>query len=306
MLGIGETIDNRTICDLFGVANTGGIRVNRERNLIVLVSNRTGGVYSNEWKGDVLHFVGRGDTGPQKLDRQNATLSRANSSNAALHLFEVFEKGKYVYSGLVELAGTPYMSEQKDSSGNVRMVWLFPLMKQLKPSQVIQKTESRHLPHGAYAVIAEPLTDAQKELVHRKLDELAVAGVSILDKRDIAADRYGSLLTRWHHDVMERSRVLARQRIARLKLDFKRADRDFSYAPDEIEINAQADEATIRSAFEFVGLEDEVEAIFEQARSDVEMPNAPSEMSTTDDVESEEPELLSQRKSSLGRFEEFT
>jgi hypothetical protein len=35
MIGVSGVVDNRTICDLFGVANMGGIRVNKSRNLIV-------------------------------------------------------------------------------------------------------------------------------------------------------------------------------------------------------------------------------------------------------------------------------
>ena len=50
MLGIKDVVDNRTICDLFGVANMGGIRVNKSRNLIVLISNNTDLTYRNEWK----------------------------------------------------------------------------------------------------------------------------------------------------------------------------------------------------------------------------------------------------------------
>src|ERR1700722_3063125 len=112
---IGEIVDNRTICDVFGVANMGGIRVNTSRNLIVVIANNTDATYRNEWQGDVLHFVGMGSIGPQKLDRQNRTLANSARSGATIHLFEVFEKGRYVYAGEVELADEPYMSDQTDA-----------------------------------------------------------------------------------------------------------------------------------------------------------------------------------------------
>lgn len=32
-----DAVDNQTLCDAFGVATMGGIRVNKSRNLIVLI-----------------------------------------------------------------------------------------------------------------------------------------------------------------------------------------------------------------------------------------------------------------------------
>src|SRR3954453_1583913 len=125
MIEPGDVINNRTICDIFGVANTGGIRVNWARNLIVLISNNIGLLYRNDWKDDVLHFVGRGSIGPQKLDRQNLTLAKSKQNGAAVYLFEVFEKGHYRFSGEVELTGEPYLSDQIDSQNESRFVWIF-------------------------------------------------------------------------------------------------------------------------------------------------------------------------------------
>jgi hypothetical protein len=50
MIFIGTVIDNRTLCDEFGVGNMGGIRVNNRRSLIVLVSNNTDPTYRNVWR----------------------------------------------------------------------------------------------------------------------------------------------------------------------------------------------------------------------------------------------------------------
>lgn len=209
MLGIGSTVDNRTICDLFGVANTGGIRVCIARNLIVLISNNTDPLYRNEWKDGVLHFVGRGSTGPQKLDRQNKTLANATRSGAALHLFEVFEKSKYVYAGEVELADDPYMSDQTDARADSRFVWIFPLRR--KPISAVAKgvnadpsapVEIAHLPHGAYAVIGSDLDKDQIDIVHRLIEQLKQAGIVVFDQRDVDLQRYDKALGRWHEEVL--------------------------------------------------------------------------------------------------------
>ena len=198
MLRKGEIIDNRTICDIHRVANMGGIRVNKSRNEIVLISNNTDATYLNEWRDGVLHFVGMGSVGPQKLDRQNRTLANANKSGATLHLFEVFEKSRYVYGGQVELAGEPYMSDQPDARADGQFVWIFPLRRKeptadrakepLAPQPAPQPAD--HLPYGAYAVIGAKLTDDQVRAVNEALDRLKEAGVNVLDQRDIDIKRY--------------------------------------------------------------------------------------------------------------------
>jgi 5-methylcytosine-specific restriction enzyme A len=121
---VGETIDNRTICDLFEVANMGGIRVSQARSHIVLISNNTDPTYRNEWGDGTLHFVGMGSIGPQKLHRQNKTLANSKRYGWTVHLFEVFEKGRYVYAGEVELAADPYFSDQPDARADARFVWI--------------------------------------------------------------------------------------------------------------------------------------------------------------------------------------
>ena len=138
--------------------NTGGIRVNKSPTRSVLISNNTDPTYRNEWRDGVLHFAGTGSIGPQKLDRQNKTLARNSKRNGiTVHLFEVFEKSKYVYAGEVELADEPYVSDQQDAAGDGRFVWVFPLRK--KSPMGMQDAVDLHGPrshlpqHGVYAVI---------------------------------------------------------------------------------------------------------------------------------------------------------
>src|ERR1700722_5053641 len=188
MSQIGETIDNRTISDVWSVANMGGIRVNKVRSLIVLISNNTDPTYRNEWKDGTLHFVGMGSVGPQKLDRQNRTLAKSKRNGWTVYLFEVFEKGRYVYAGEVELAGEPYMSEQVDVRADARFVWIFPLCRKptteagLSAPPEAEPEPPDHLPFGAYAVISAGLTAEQTELVNEAIDGLRAAGVQVTDQ----------------------------------------------------------------------------------------------------------------------------
>lgn len=282
-----QTIDNATICDLYGVANTGGIRVNNASNLIVLISNSTDPFYDNGWKDGVLHFVGTGSVGPQKLDRQNKTLARSKQNGMAVHLFEVFEKSKYVYAGEVELADEPYLSDQQDATDASRLVWMFPLRrKTTDPAETRASGQPKnHLPYGACAVIDGNLTDAQAELVHEALDRLKKAGVSIVDQRDIDVARYEKALAAWHGRVLDRVRAEVRALIAKRKKTAKERGREFRLIDDELKINSASDETELRAALMFLDRDDTTSAnqIFDEAMSRETMPEPPKWLKQSSD-----------------------
>lgn len=289
MIRSGDVLDNRTICDVFGVANMGGIRVNKSRNLIVLISNNTDPTYRNEWKEEVLHFAGTGSIGPQKLDRQNRTLANSKRNEMAVHLFEVFEKSKYVYAGGVELADEPYVSDQRDIDGDGRFVWIFPLRRKMTdPPMAAAQTQPRsrkHLPHGTYAVIDADLTDAQTELVHAALDRLKDAGVSIVDQRDIDLARYEKACAAWHERVLDRVRAIVRALIAKRKKTAKERNQEFRLIDDELKISNASNETELRAALVFLDRDDTTSAnqIFDEAMSRETMPEPPEWLKTSSD-----------------------
>jgi hypothetical protein len=277
----GSVIDNRTICDLFGVANMGGIRVCKARNHIVLISNNTDPLYRNDWKDDVLHFVGMGATGPQKLDRQNRTLANSVRAGATLHLFEVFEKSRYTYAGVVELVGEPYRSDQADARADSRFVWIFPLRRKPVTTSIesvrhVAATSASidHLPHGAYAVIGSGLSVDQIDLVNGVLDQLKESGLKVFDQRDVERQRYERDLSRWDEDVLDHARSIVRGLIA------KRVARGSAVVDDELRINAVSSEHELREALKFLDHDDpeSAEAVFEDARQTVPMPDVPASL----------------------------
>lgn len=283
MLSIGDKINNQTICDLFGVANTGGIRVNRNRNLIVLISNNTDPAYKNEWRDDLLHFVG-GGPGNQTLTRQNRTLANSTKNKAVLHLFEVFQEKQYVYAGLVQLTAEPYETEQVEKSGERRTVWVFPLKKRAdEPVTEAKPPIQAHLPYGAYAVISDDLTDEQRDLVHAKLDELKAAGVPVTDKRQVFEDRYGKKLGRWTEASLAKMQSLAKARIAELRKQRKASGKSFDFQPDEIAIDAHSDERRILEVLDCVGIPDEFDVLKAKAFDSVEMPSADQLIETSEE-----------------------
>lgn len=321
MLNVGDTIENRTICDLFGVANMGGMRVNRARSTILLISNNTDPTYTNAWQGGVLHFVGMGSVGPQKLDRQNRTLAESKRRGWEVHLFEVFEKGRYVYAGQVELAGEPYRSDQPDTSGADRYVWIFPVTKkatqsvQGQPSPVAADTlESRpvdHLPHGAYATIGVGLSEDQVKLVNEALDRLKEAGVSVLDQRDVDLQRYEAARERWWKAVLDKARSKLKEMIAKRKLQAKDENRGFGFTDDELQLNSASTELELRQVFTILESDEpaEIEQLFEDARQAVPMPEVPKSIEhlfETERTEAFDIRVRPVKPSDRSRFKDFT
>ncbi len=124
----GEELSNAELRRIFKCSSQGGMRRSLKTNTLVIVSDHTKSFYEDRWKGNILHYTGMGLTGDQSLTfSQNKTLNESRTNGVNVHLFEVFEKGKYVYQGPVELGGRPYRETQPDHEGNNRIVWMFPL-----------------------------------------------------------------------------------------------------------------------------------------------------------------------------------
>jgi 5-methylcytosine-specific restriction enzyme A len=103
------------------------MRRSLKTNTLVLVSDQRG-IYEDRWVNDVLHYTGMGLEDDQSIDAaQNKTLAESNSNGVDIFLFEVFDAGKYMFKGQVQLSGAPYQEEQPDRKGNPRRVWIFPL-----------------------------------------------------------------------------------------------------------------------------------------------------------------------------------
>ena len=128
---VGDVITHRELIDTFKCGIMGGMRPSSTTGTLVLISNHTE-MYDDKWYGEEIHYTGMGKTGDQDLEyMQNKTLAESNTNGIEVHLFEVFEPNKYIYQGIVVLAGDPYQEEQYDENGLLRKVWMFPL----KPKQ---------------------------------------------------------------------------------------------------------------------------------------------------------------------------
>jgi hypothetical protein len=313
---VGEIVDNRTICDVCGVAAMGGIRVNRERSHIVLISNNTNPIYRNEWQDGTLHFVGMGSIGPQQLNRQNRTLANSKRYGWTVHLFEVFEKGRYVYAGEVELAGDPYFSDQVDARAAARFVWIFPLRPKATTEVAVSGLPEAeielpdHLPFGAYAVIGSSLTAEQTALVNQAIDHLRAAGVTVTDQRDVDEKRYKKAMERWYEENLDRVRAAVRELIAKKKRAAEAQGRKFSLVDDELRINSASNEQELRAALMLLDRDEPaaMQEIFEKAWNAVPMPEAPKslqDLAETGPMQSADLERFGIKRADPVRFRVF-
>jgi 5-methylcytosine-specific restriction protein A len=164
---IGSTVDNSQIIEEFKCNPQGGMRRSYKTNTLVIVSKHTGTrrkYYDDKFINGVYYYTGQGLEGNQSLEfLQNKTLSQSGSNGIGLHLFEVFKEKEYIYQGRVRLTGKPIQSDQEDATGNMRKVWIFPLLL------VESKNPSTYVPRA----LLDDLYDEQvKSAEAMSLDEL--------------------------------------------------------------------------------------------------------------------------------------
>lgn len=124
----GESVDNKRLTGIFRCSPQGGMRRSLQTNSLVLICDYTQSIYVNRWRDETFHYMGIGLVGDQELDQgQNRTLAELPVNEVSAFLFERYEKGSYTYVGQVELAGPPLPEHQRDLTGRLRKVWVFPL-----------------------------------------------------------------------------------------------------------------------------------------------------------------------------------
>lgn len=160
----GDIIDNNELRNIFSVGTQGGMRRSHSTNTLVIISDHTKAIYEDRWIGDIFHYTGMGLSGDQRLDfMQNKTLAESHKNGVNVHLFEVFDSGRYTYHGEVLLADDPYQEEQPDVQGNLRNVYVFPLKLKSASKFPIISQEALKKKGEEQQKIARKLTDAELE-----------------------------------------------------------------------------------------------------------------------------------------------
>lgn len=139
-ISIGAELTNNEMRTLFQCGNMGGMRRSKQTGTLVIISDDTKGLYRDVWKNGILHYTGMGKTGDQVLEgNQNETLFYSRTNGVEVHMFEVLVKKVYTYRGVVKLVAEPYMDRQPDSHGNMRDVWIFPVMPISEAAQNVSR-----------------------------------------------------------------------------------------------------------------------------------------------------------------------
>ncbi|MFZ7138018.1 MAG: HNH endonuclease [archaeon] len=139
----GQELSNSELSRIFKCSSQGGMRRSHRTNSLVIVSDYTKQFYEDGWEENTFYYTGMGLRGNQSLQfSQNKTLAESNENGVLVHLFEVFERGKYVYQGEMMLQSKPYQETQSDVDNNERTVWIFPLKFKNNVSPVPIKKKS--------------------------------------------------------------------------------------------------------------------------------------------------------------------
>jgi hypothetical protein len=99
-------------------------------------------------------------------------------------------------------------------------------------------------------------------------------------------------LGRWQEAVLDRVRVRVRELIANKVRFARRLNPDYRIVDDELMINRGSTEADLRAALSLLDRDDPAaqEDVFEEARREVPMPDAPGWMQDAADRDTEMPE----------------
>lgn len=189
-LEVGRVYTNKEISEKFKCSKQGGMRRSHQTNTLVLFSDQTGSnVYKDKWLNGILQYTGMGLKGDQVLDKnQNKVLANSKSNFVKIHLFETFKPKEHTYLGEVYLAGQIYTVNEKDSSGNSRKVYKFPLalinQEQLIEDKDIYNQEENQTRH------IRNLSDAKLEEEARKVSNYNKKWLqNMLTKRSFASQK---------------------------------------------------------------------------------------------------------------------
>lgn len=128
---VGNVYSNSEISNTFKCSNMGGMRRSKETNSLVLIAKHNNPLYDDQWTDNgILNYTGMGTENDQSIEfAQNKTLTISKREGIKVYLFESYKDNEYYFDGEVELAGSPFQSEETDINGNLRKVIKFPLMR---------------------------------------------------------------------------------------------------------------------------------------------------------------------------------
>ena len=126
--------------NIFKISGQSGIMKTNRLNMLVLTSSNLNGVYDDtELEDGTIIYTGEGQSGDQKINKNNYSLYHSDELNIPVVLFIKDKDGKYKYEGFVKLYDIPYQAEEVGNDGKPRLTWKFPLSVVNNNSELIHK-----------------------------------------------------------------------------------------------------------------------------------------------------------------------
>jgi hypothetical protein len=126
------------------------------------------------------------------------------------------------------------------------------------------------VPRGMFAVIGMPQNQDALDEVMGLLQKITAAGVFVVDRYSGEQDRDQAYLINHRAKVQKRVDTEIRARIRAMKKDAKRRNQKWAFHADELELAGTPESA--RAVLEFLGREDEFEAIWDMAEASIPIP----------------------------------
>lgn len=200
---IGEEYNNKEIAEAFKCSTQGGMRRSHTSNSLVLFSDHSGNsVYEDMWIEDILHYTGMGLKGDQTLEKtQNKILANSNKNRVKVFLFETHQATIHTYLGQVVLTDDPYTIQEKDSKGNLRLVYKFPLKKldsnfsiskdTIEKSEREKEKKIKVLTPKELAEKAKLISDTNKDLYEKRISkDKTTRGYRYTKKKEFIRDPF--------------------------------------------------------------------------------------------------------------------
>lgn len=125
---IGDIFTKQQLMDIFKISGQSGIMKTNTYDCLVLTTSEFNTVYDDGTIEDGrIIYTGEGLIGDQAISKNNKTIYESRETKIPMYLFSKDDKRRYTFEGRVELFEDPYQKEEKDTNGNDRLVWKFPL-----------------------------------------------------------------------------------------------------------------------------------------------------------------------------------
>jgi len=186
MLKAGTILKNKDLRKIFQCGLQGGMRRSHRTNSLILVSDRTRGIYKDRWEGNILYYTGMGLKGDQSISfSQNKTLAKSKNNKIEIHLFEVFDKGEYIYQGKAKLESSPFQEIQLDINKKERKVWIYPL-------KLIDQNNPVPIPEADFIKSRANREKNLRKLSDEEISKRAELAKNKASKRQVISNKYDS------------------------------------------------------------------------------------------------------------------